>query len=164
VVKWSVVATKPARERLACTQLKNQGFEVFFPEIRKIILRGGLERALRKPLFPGYLFVAYEEDATRWRSINGTLGVKNLLMQSQKPGVLPSGFVEALQENCSDDGLVAQYRFLSVGDKASIASGAFATHIGKLLEVDAKGRVAILLNLLASERRVVTRLENLTPV
>lgn len=161
--KWCVVATRQARERLASTQLKNQNFSAYFPEISKTSLKGGRHIVHRRPLFPGYVFVEYESEVGRWRSINGTLGVKYLLMQNEKPSLLPEGFIELLRGNMNEDGTIAQYRFLMAGDNAAIVTGPFANQVGKLLSVDDKGRVAILLELLSSKRPVKTRIENLMP-
>lgn len=158
-----MVATRQAKERLACTQMNNQGISAFLPLIKRTAVLGARRSIVRKPLFPGYIFVEYVESASRWRSINSTLGVKYILMQNEKPSVLPEGFVEFLLDNRSEDGVIEQHRFLKAGDQAAIAMGPFANKVGKLLDVDSKGRAAILLSLLSSTKPVITRIENLVP-
>ena len=161
--KWCVVATRQARERLAFTQLQNQNFSVFCPEINRTVRKGGRQVVHRRPLFSGYVFVEFESEVGRWRTINGTFGVKHLLMQNEKPSLLPVGFVELLRGNTNEDGTIARHRFLTPGDNAAIVKGPLANQVGKLLSVDDKGRVAILLELLSSNRSVKTRIENLIP-
>lgn len=162
--KWCVVATRQARERLASTQLANQNFSVFMPEINKMGYRAGRQVELRAPLFPGYVFIEFENNVARWRSVNGTLGVRTLISQNEKPSLLPEGFIETMKANLNNDGTIARHRFLQPGDMAAVLAGPLANQIGKLLEIDAKGRVEILLQLLSSKRSVKTRIENLMPV
>ncbi len=162
--KWCVVATKQARERLASTQLENQNFSVFMPETKKVGLRAGRQVEQRAPLFPGYVFVEFEDSVARWRAVNGTLGVRALISHNEKPSLLPEGFVETMKANINNDGTIARHRFLEPGDMAAVLAGPLANQIGKLLEIDTKGRVEILLQLLSSKRPVKTRIENLIPV
>ena len=48
------------------------------------------------PVFPGYIFVSFNSERDRWRSINGKLGVGRLIATQQQPVRVPRGVVEAL--------------------------------------------------------------------
>lgn len=133
------------------------------PEVKSTTFRAGRRRQRRVSLFPGYVFIEFENQPARWRAVNGTLGVKYLMMQNEKPALLPESIVETLRANLDEDGTVARHRFLAPGDKAAVIIGPLANQIGKLLEIDANGRVKILLELLSSKRAVNTRIENLIP-
>lgn len=102
--------------------LRRQGFHVFYPVIFvEARVRGKLEMR-RRPLFPRYLFVSFDIDDWKWRSIRSTYGVSRLLGGFAKlppkstpgpwkaatlkpqhlgelamPIALPEGFVEHLQ-------------------------------------------------------------------
>jgi hypothetical protein len=42
----------------------------------------------------------------RWRSINGMIGVRSLVMQGERPACCPTGLVERMIEMTDTDGLV----------------------------------------------------------
>jgi transcriptional antiterminator RfaH len=75
-VPWYVAHTHAKREPLAEVHLAHQRFECFLPRILHTYRRG--QRLM--PLFPGYIFVAFDITDPRWRTIRHTPGIKNLFM------------------------------------------------------------------------------------
>lgn len=162
--RWYVVATNPARETMAAIQLQNQGFKAYLPTRSKSVRHARKSVIVAAPLFPGYLFVELDPDRVRWRSINGTIGVRSLLSADSRPLPLPVGFVEGLLRLSDTEGRVCFGPKLVAGEKAILLSGPFSDRIGIILSTAANGRVKLLLELLSSSVPVETRAENLMPV
>jgi hypothetical protein len=57
------------------------------------------------PVFPGYIFVSFNSERDRWRSINGKLGVGRLIATQRQPVRVPRGVVEALITGLVSQGL-----------------------------------------------------------
>lgn len=161
--RWFVITTLSAREELAAGQLSNQNIEAFLPMRHKTVRRARKLATVQAPLFPGYLFAAFDYSPQLIRAVNGTRGVKYLITCGENPSALPAGFVEALQESVDNDGIVSLGPTLSPGDRVELASGPFAKQIGELLRLDDRGRVTVLLSLLSTRVRVSTDLSNLLP-
>jgi len=64
--KWYVVATKPRKEAVAALNLKNQGFCIFLPQMRRTVRHARRTLVRTIPLFPTYLFLE-ASSAGRWR-------------------------------------------------------------------------------------------------
>lgn len=161
--RWFVVATKAHCEHVARRQLANQHFETFLPLRRKTVRSARKLKERKAPLFPGYLFTRFDIHRARWRSINGTTGVRHIIMQDERPVPLPEGFVETLAGLALDDGTLAYGHDLKIGDTVEIACGPFGRQIGQLIALDDQGRVAVLLRLLSTLVPVRTEIENLLP-
>lgn len=161
--RWYVAATQPAREALALRHLRNQGFDAFLPRRAKTVRHARKLATVLAPLFPGYLFIELDPDQARWRSINGTIGVRQILSADARPLPLPLGFVENLVRISDPEGKLCFGPELKAGDRAVLLSGPFADRIGTLLSLDGKGRVKILLELLSATVPVETRADNLMP-
>ena len=148
-MNWYAVQTQPNRENLALAHLERQGFDVWLPHIKRIIRHARREKSVRRPLFPGYLFINLDLEKVRWRAINGTVGVKNIVSCGRKPSVVDSEFIIALKASESLDGFVdAGHDHLKPGQEVEILSGPMAGQIGKLLSLDAGNRVTVLLQML----------------
>ena len=160
---WVVVMSQPARERLAAAQLTNQGFQAFLPMRRKTLRNHGRILSTLAPLFPGYLFARLTDAAAAWRSVNGTLGVRAMIMAGERPVAVPDGFVEALMSAVGADGAISFRAELRVGDRVSVLTGPFADRIGELVDMDDRGRVSVLLELLSTRVPVRTSVANLMP-
>ena len=89
-MNWYAVQTQPNRENLAVTHLERQGFDVWLPRIERIIRHARQAKRVRRPLFPGYLFINLDLETARWRTINGTVGVKNIVKCGHTPSVVDS--------------------------------------------------------------------------
>ena len=163
VNRWFAIKTQPMREQYSAKHLENQEIEVFLPMRRKTVRRTRKLATIRAPLFPGYLFATFEPSPQRIRAVNGTRGVKYLLASGDSPSALPQGFVDALQQSVGSDGVVSLGPQLQEGDRIELASGPFARQIGELLQLDDRGRVTVLLQLLSTRIRVATDLSNLLP-
>ena len=159
---WYVAATKAWEEEKARANLANQGFQVFLPKIRRMVRHARRSVLRSMPLFPGYVFVDGSK-AQRWRSINGTLGVRHLITFDERPAVVEAGFVETLIGMSSQGGIVDLRSRLEVGDAVEFASGPMAGRIGRLVELDDRGRAAVLMELLSNQVRVRTALDALLP-
>ena len=152
--RWFVAHVFTGRERAAEGHLKNQGFETFYPvEIRKV--RHARRQVTRERAFlPGYLFVRFDPVHDRWRAINGTQGVKRLIMQFERPVPCPRGLVENLLASADESGVIDTSDRLRPGLKVVVQSGPFAEVVGTLERLDNAGRARVLLEIMAGERVV----------
>ena len=145
--RWYVVQTQAHREHLAAEHLARQGFDVFFPRQRRMVRHA---RRLTEKLagyFPGYLFVSLDLDAQRWRSVNGTVGVRGLIMGADRPAAAPLGLVEALRAQADDRDCLAPPPDYGPGDRVRLLSGPFADLVGTLDRLEGLARVRILIEL-----------------
>ena len=150
--RWYVVHTQPRAEDRALWHLRNQGFRCFMPRFHKTRRHARKTDVVLEPLFPRYLFIRFDADLSRWRAINGTRGVVELLRQGTRPLPIANDVIEALMAG-ADKNDVTSLAALGVfckGRAVRITTGAFAGQTGKVAEVFAKGRdrVRVLLNVL----------------
>ena len=148
-MNWYVVQTQPNRENSAVANLERQGFDVWLPCYERIVRHARVTKRVRRPLFPGYLFINLDLETARWRSINGTFGVKNIIGHGPTPSIVNKEFIIALKASESLDGFVdIDNDNLKLGQEVEILCGPMAGKIGKLLSLDAGNRVTVLLQML----------------
>jgi transcriptional antiterminator RfaH len=153
---WLVAQTQAHREARAAAELARQGFEVFLPRYARQARHARRIMTVAAPLFPGYLFLRLGSQ-TRWRAVNGTVGVIRLIMAGDCPAPLAEGVVEGLMARLDARGYIPMRRRQAMrpGEPVRICGGAFEDSLGLFEEVRDTDRVAILLDLLGRKVRVV---------
>ncbi len=58
--RWFAVNTQPLAEARAQRNLENQGFHTFMPRRRKMLRHARKLTVVEAPLFPRYLFIAFD--------------------------------------------------------------------------------------------------------
>lgn len=115
-MKWIVVQTKSNCENKAYLNLKRQGYEVFFPKIKKTISRFNKFMNIVKPLFPSYIFVSINSNQN-WSKIKNTYGVFKILKFSNYLYFLPPGVVDSVKMKCDCKGFAIDYKKYVKGEK-----------------------------------------------
>jgi transcriptional antiterminator RfaH len=161
--RWYAVHCQPHRENAAAAHLKNQDFAVFLPRREKAVRHARKIEKVRRPFFPGYLFINLDIDRQRWRSINSTVGVIRIVMQNERPAPAPIGVIEALKIACGDDDILQVGPDLRVGQKILVIDGPFADFVGELDQLTDAERVRVLLDIMGGRTRVVLPREYLAP-
>ena len=149
--RWYVAYVFTGREKNAEIHLRNQGFVTFNPIEKRTVRHARRLVTKQKSLFPGYLFVKIDIEVDRWRNINGTRGVKALIMQQERPVACPNGFVERLLEVADDNGVVDTSGRLQPGQKVKVKTGPFVEFVGTLERLDSSGRARVLLEIMSGE-------------
>ena len=152
---WAVARTHPHKEGVALQALKAQEFGVVCPLTWKTVRRSRRLFNRKTPLFPGYIFIAFDDDARHWRPVSSTRGVQYLLTQKDgRPSRAPAGFVEELMAHTGEEGIFTYGPRLSPGQQVRVKTGAFADLVGRVEALDDNGRVRLMLELMAREVRV----------
>lgn len=116
---WLVVNTKTNSEKKAFENLKRQNFNVFFPKIKKQLNLTHKHKIVLKPLFPGYLFVEFN-NKYNWLKINSTYGVSKIVQFGERPLYIPIEFLKDLKKKCDQNDICNNQIFLQKGDKIKI--------------------------------------------
>ena len=103
---WYAVYTQPLKEWVAKRNLLNQGFDCYLPSYKKFRKHARKVEEVSSPLFPRYMFVGMDLEVTAWRSINGTIGVANLVCFGHSPVPMPSVVLDAIRERENKDGFI----------------------------------------------------------
>jgi transcription elongation factor/antiterminator RfaH len=162
--RWYVVQSRPHKELYAAKNLMNQEFRAFIPQISKTVRHARRTKTILAPLFPRYFFVSLDLLQDRWRSVRGTFGVSCLVMDGDRPRPAPRGLVEQLIATTSESNGVDFCDRLTLGQNVRFLKGPFAEKIGRLVNLDNADRVAVLLEMLGSEREISVEPEILMPV
>lgn len=149
-MSWYVVATKPNGEYLAYANLERQGFAPYLPQTQVMRRHARRSDVVKRPLFPGYIFVELDAERCRWRAINGTMGVKHILSNAGRPQALANEFIETLMAR-ERDGFIAVGTDTRAGDVVRVRGGAFDNFVGEVLSVDHRGRLRLLMQLIGRD-------------
>lgn len=147
---WFVAKTQPQKEAVACINLERQGCRVFFPRYLKTLRKGSRFTERWKPLFPGYVFIAAEEAPDIWRHINGTRGIAYLVGfgQNGRPAAVPPAIIQDLLAMSDPQGRFSVELDFEAGDLVQIERGPFSGLTARILSLNARGRVELLLELM----------------
>ena len=102
---WFLAQLKPNCAHIAERNLGRQGFETFLPMEEETRTRKGKFITASRPMFPGYIFVAFDAARGLWRSVNSTYGITRLVSFGKEPAPVPHGLVHELRTRCDDSGL-----------------------------------------------------------
>jgi len=159
--RWYAAATQPNREPFAIIQLQAQGFESFFPKRLKTVRHARKQSKRIVSFFPGYVFVALDLGVDRWRSVNGTFGVRSLVMSGDRPLPAPDGVVENLQTMTDEQGFLQLVEDLRHGDTVRVIDGPLADMVGRIDRLDGNHRVRVLLDMLHGKMPTVMERSNI---
>lgn len=140
--------------------LLRQGFQPFNPKIKEQKVQRGAIVTRVKPFIPGYIFVRFDPQEDRWRSINGTRGVKKLFCSDpETPSRVRDGVMQLILDQCDGD-YVRQAgvdeilsRLLPVGSQVVFTEGPFEGYRGKVLLSHVQ-RLDVILTIFGRPQRV----------
>jgi transcriptional antiterminator RfaH len=152
---WFVVRTQPRAEEKAVRHLANQGFATYLPRYRRRVRHARRDEIVLRPLFPGYLFVELDPARCRWRSINGTVGVYEILTNGDTPLAVPETIVAEIKSREDETGAVklAPPLFMR-GQTVRLIDGPLADVSALLEEMRDENRVVLLVSLLGRKVRM----------
>lgn len=158
---WFLAQLKPNCAHIAERNLKLQGFGTFLPtEDATKRVRGKFITAPR-PLFPGYIFVAFNTGAGHWRRVNSTNGITRLVSFGKEPAPVPREIISQLSVRCDDAGKLLPPTRLQPGDAVRLTAGAFADFVGTVQRIAPEQRIWVLLEIMGGQTRVAVDADQL---
>ncbi len=162
---WYVVYTQARQEKVAENHLARQGFDVFCPHYRKRRSHARRIDMVPAPLFPRYMFVAFDSSGADWRAIRSTRGVISLVCNGLDLVPVPEAVIDDIRRREDDEGFVvlAHHIKLKRGDRVWIESGAFGEREAIFQAQRDESRVIALLSMLGRQVKVEVPIHTIVP-
>tara|TARA_B100000780_G_scaffold142912_1_gene99988 strand:- start:75 stop:584 length:510 start_codon:yes stop_codon:yes gene_type:complete len=158
---WAILQFKPNAYKLAERNLNQQDFETFLPFEEVTRYKNKQFISTQRPLFPGYMFVAFERENTPWHRINSTYGVSKLLTLNSEPYLVPNTLITDIMARCNQAGLLLPQKQFSKDDSVRLVSGPFDNFLATVESIDENQRVWILIDLMGQATRTLVKAEKL---
>ena len=161
--QWFVVRSAIRREEKAKQEIKDLGFNALFPTFMTKGLRRGRRVELARPLFPSYLFAAFDP-ADQWGDIRRLKSVAEVLCGAggiplRVPDGIMATLLGALALGQFDE--LKRNKRLRPGDRVTIVRGPFAELVGKVKQAHSRQRIKVFLALFGGETVVDVPLQDL---
>ncbi len=162
--QWFTAQTHIRSEIKAAFHLKRQGFETYIPQYLKLRRHARKRDMVKSPLFPRYIFIAFDIHREHWRSINSTIGISQIICHGDKPAVLADKLINEIRAREDEKGNVSINKIIpfSPGQAVQIIKGALVDQMGIFECSSGEERVKILLNLLGRPMKVEIPLESIS--
>jgi transcriptional antiterminator RfaH len=160
---WIAINTNPHRERMVLDNLERQRLSAYCPMIRKQRSHARRVEMVLRPLFPGYLFAQANGDLTRWRPILSMHGVRTVVRAGDDPSFIDDEFITGLKLREIDGAVVRPPSPYRIGQEVRITSGPFDGFISRILELDEKDRLVVLLDVMQRGVKIKLSSEIVTP-
>lgn len=161
---WFLTQFKPNSHKIAQRNLVQQGFKTFLPLHDETTRVRGKFTVRKQPLFPGYLFVAFDRKQGHWRAVNSTYGITRIVSLGNTPTPVPSGLVSQLMLRCDQGDELLSEKCLQSGDQVAITTGPFADVITTIETIEPDRRVWVLLDIMGRQTRAALKPDQLRAV
>lgn len=147
---WYLVHTKPRQERWALQNLKQQGYQCYFPTFSAEKLRLGLLTVSDEPLFPRYLFIrlGQGDSAKSWGPVRSTKGVARLVSFGIEPARVDDSLIDLLRKQEASVHSEPE-RLFKPGERVCLTQTPFAGIEGIYQMADGECRVMVLIEILS---------------
>jgi transcriptional antiterminator RfaH len=107
-------------------------------------------------LFPGYLFVSFNQQSVSATSVRSTRGVSNFVSCAGAPVLVPLELIESLKQREAEQSKMAEISgALKAGDSLEILEGPFRGLNAVFSQPDGDSRAIVLINLLNQKVKAV---------
>ena len=161
---WFLAQVKPNCANIADRNLKRQGFKTFLPLKEETLQRKGKFVTATQPLFPGYIFVAFNAARGLWRTVNSTYGVTRLVSFGKEPAAVPLDLISQLLLHCDTKGKLLPSKLLKTGDQVTLTKGPFANFIAEVEKIASDRRVYVLMEIMGGQTRVAVGTDQLRTI
>lgn len=161
---WFLAQLKPNSANIANKNLNRQGFKTFLPLEEETRQRNGKFVTAMRPLFPGYIFVAFDVARGLWRTVNSTYGITRLVSFGKEPAPVPLDLVSQLMLRCDANGILLPPKLLKPGDHVTVTKGPFANFVAEVEKLGPDRRVWVLMEIMGGKTRVAVRADQLRAV
>lgn len=161
---WFCLKTQPKHEKLASGFLRSQaGLEVFCPLLRFQRATVSGKKWFEEALFPGYIFARFAY-GTHFRLVASSMGVSKIVAFGGQPAVVAGEIIDELRQFARDNEVVQIAPEILPGDEVTVLDGPFKGLRAVVTRVmPAKERVAVLLDLLGTQREVEVTVGRVVP-
>jgi transcriptional antiterminator RfaH len=161
---WFCVQTQPKHEKLAAQFLRSRvGLEVFSPVLRfqRVTVTG--RKWFEEALFPGYIFGRFPY-STHYRLVASSMGVTKIVGFGGMPAIVEGRVIEDLRMFVRDNETIEILPQIVPGDEVTVLDGPFRGLRAVVTRImPAKERVAVLLDLLGTQREVEVTAARVVP-
>ncbi len=164
-MNWYCLHTAPKQEnKVAITLQREHCLEVFAPRIRFRRMRAGRPLWATEALFPGYIFSRFDY-LERRRQINALKGVTSIVHFGDQMVPVGDSVMAELRALVHDNETLEVAADPQPGSEVVISGGSMSgLRVLVTRVMPARQRIAILLELLGSEREVEIELDRVLPV
>lgn len=148
MASWFLLQTKTRQESRAVENLQRQGIDSFCPMIRVEKVSRGNRVVKLEALFPGYLFVNFNQTSVSATTVRSTRGVSRFVTCAGSPVIVPDALIEQLQKRTDPSSAELVSNLPKIGEKLEIIEGPFRGLNAVFSQVDGDQRAVVLINLL----------------
>jgi transcription antitermination factor NusG len=152
---WYALRSKPQKEDIVWRQIRDQGFEVFYPRLKVQPVNPRSRKLL--PYFPGYLFVKADLEEVGISTFQWMPHSLGLVSFGGEPPSVPENLIHAIRQRVEEIAAAGGEIFdgLKPGDKITIDYGPFQGYEAIFdTRLPGSERVRVLLQLLNTKRQV----------
>ena len=161
---WFCLKTQPKHEKIAAQLLRTRiGLDVFSPILRfqRATING--RKWFEEALFPGYIFGKFPYQS-HYRLVASSMGVTKIVGFGGSPAVVDETVIGELRKFVRDNETIEILPQIVPGDEVTVLDGPFRGLRAVVTRVmPAKERVAVLLDLLGTQREVEVTAARVVP-
>jgi len=161
---WFCLRTQPKHEKLAAQFLRSRvGLEVFSPVIRFQRATTSGKKWFEEALFPCYIFGRFPY-FSHYRLVASSMGVTKIVGFGGYPSTVDEAVISELRLFARDNEVIEVSPKIEPGDEVTVLDGPFKGLRAVVTRVmPAKERVAVLLDLLGTQREVEVTAQRVVP-
>ena len=141
--RWYAVHTRSRHEKLVARQFLEKQIEAFLPLHTEVHRWKDRYKKVEMPLFSGYVFAQFASGTLRRQAVLRTTGVIRIVGFGQHDEPVPDEQIDALRRVLESDALLQKHRYLRVGQRVKVISGALAGVEGILKRIKGNARLVI---------------------
>ncbi len=142
---WYAIYTRSRHEKLVAQQLERKQIETFLPLCSEVHRWQDRYQKVEVPLFRGYVFAQFDHDSPARISVLRSTGVVKIVGFGQEYAAIPAEQIDSLRRLMDTRAYVHRHRYLQVGQRVTVISGALAGLEGILVKVKKQDRLVIAL-------------------
>jgi transcription antitermination factor NusG len=144
MICWHALHVKHQCEAIVAEFL--EGLDTFWPHR---ISHDNRKREIRRPWFPGYLFVRVDwDDPVQRIRILRVSQLLAILAVDGKPCVIPESEIESLRILASSKARVSQHPYLQIGESVRVVRGPLAGVEGKVMRLKSAALLVVQVEML----------------
>ena len=144
--RWYAVHTRSHHERTVHKELTAQKFEVYLPEYRTMSKRKDRKKEIRRPLFPGYVFVRTGLSDGKRIAVLQTKGVVRIIGAGYKPVPVPDHELESVRILLSNSDDAGPCPAAEKGQLVQVMEGPLRGVVG-VVEAAKKRKIVVMVEL-----------------